>query len=154
MEYVIDFVIKISPAFVAAFLAAWWSSKKFLSEKNWERREKAYEEIVNALYDLIVYFRVQKEDYGQGTGLSSDAESRLYQKYISASSALGKATDIGSFYISYDASEILNDLRKREQLDYNSEPKFDFFEHEYINHREALDELLKVARSDLQISRT
>ncbi len=33
------------------------------------RREKAYEEIIAALYDMIQYFRVHKEDYGQGTGL-------------------------------------------------------------------------------------
>jgi hypothetical protein len=43
---------------------------------------------------------VHKEDYGQGTGLSEDRERELRQKYIVASSALNKATDIGAFYIS------------------------------------------------------
>jgi hypothetical protein len=71
------------------------------------RREKAYEEIIVALYDMIKYFRVHKEDYGQGTGLTEDRERELLQKYIGASSSLNKATDIGAFYISQDAVDIL-----------------------------------------------
>jgi len=42
------------------------------------RREQAYEEIINALYEKIAYFRVHKEDYGQGAGLSDERERELY----------------------------------------------------------------------------
>jgi len=114
------------------------------------RSEQAYEEIINALYDMIRYFRVHKEDYGQGTGLSNERESELMHKYILASSSLSKATDIGTLYISYEAGDILNKLRQREQLDYYSEPKFEFFEQEYQEHKAALDKLMKVAKSDLK----
>lgn len=96
--------------------------------------EKAYEEIIIALYDMIKYFRVHKVDYGQGTGLSNDRERELLQKYIGASSALNKATDIGSLYISQEAINILQNLRLREQLDYYNEPKFEFYEQEYKEH--------------------
>ena len=114
------------------------------------RREKAYEEIIVALYNMIKYFRVHKEDYGQGTGLSSDRERKLLQKYIVASSSLSKATDIGAFYISKNAVEILQKLRSREQLDYYNEPKFEFYEQEYKEHERALKELVEVAKKDLK----
>lgn len=151
MALFIDLLIKIVPGIIAAFLASRWAVSKFYSEKSWERKERAYEEIIHALYDLIRYFRVHKEDYGQGTGLSDEREGELLQKYIAASSALNKATDIGSFYISNDAQMELRKLREREQLDYYEEPKFEFFENEYQEHKKTLDELLKIAKKDLRI---
>ena len=114
------------------------------------RREQAYEEVVGALYDMVKYFRVHKEDYGQGTGLSPEKEKELLQKYIVASSSLSKATDIGALYISERASQILQKLRSREQLDYYNEPKFEFYEQEYKEHEIALAELIKVAQQDLK----
>ena len=114
------------------------------------RREVAYEEIIVALYDMIKYFRVHKEDYGQGTGLSEERERELLQKYIVASSSLSKATDIGAFYISQKAVDILHELRNREQLDYYNEPKFDFYEQEYKEHDKALKKFVDEAKQDLK----
>lgn len=114
------------------------------------RREKAYEEIIVALYDMIKYFRVHKEDYGDGTGLSDDRERELLQKYIGASSSLSKATDIGTFYISQDSVRILEKLKSREMLDYYKEPKFEFFEQEYQEHDKALKEVIVSAKKDLK----
>lgn len=114
------------------------------------RREKAYEEIIVALYDMIKYFRVHKEDYGQGTGLSDDRERELLQEYIRASSSLSKATDIGAFYISQDAVDVLQKLRSREQLDYYNEPRFEFYEQEYKEHDKAMKKLVEVAKHDLK----
>lgn len=114
------------------------------------RREKAYEEIIVALYDMIKYFRVHKEDYGQGTGLSDDRERELLQEYIRASSSLSKATDIGAFYISQDAVDVLQKLRSREQLDYYNEPRFEFYEQEYKEYDKAMKKLVEVAKHDLK----
>lgn len=114
------------------------------------RREQAYEEIIVALYDMIKYFRIHKEDYGQGTGLSDDRERKLLQDYIRASSSLSKATDIGAFYISQDAVDVLQKLRSREQLDYYNEPKFEFYEQEYKEHEKAMQKLVEVAKHDLK----
>lgn len=114
------------------------------------RREQAYEEIIVALYDMIKYFRVHKEDYGQGTGLSDERERELLQKYIKASSSLSKATDIGSFYISQNSVDILQKLRSREILDYYNEPRFEFYEQEFQEHDKALKELLVSAKKDLK----
>ena len=114
------------------------------------RREQAYEEVIGALYDMIRYFRVHKEDYGQGTGLPPNKERELLQKYISASSSLSKATDIGSLYISENAVKILQQLQRREQLDFCTEPKFEYFEQEYKEHEKSLNLLLSVAIQDLK----
>ncbi len=99
---------------------------------------------------MIKYFRVHKEDYGQGADLSEGSELELFQKYIRASSSLSKATDIGGFYISQEAVDVLQKLRSREQLDYDNEPKFEFYEQEYKEHDKVLKELVEVAKHDLK----
>lgn len=151
MDLVTEFFVRILPGLIIAFFAARWAASKFYAEKSWERKERAYEEIIHALYDLIRYFRIHKEDYGQGTGLAKDKEHELFEKYLSASSSLGKATDIGSFYISGEASEVLRKLREREQLNYHEEPKFEFFEKEYQGHAEALESFVSIAKKNLRI---
>lgn len=114
------------------------------------RREQAYEEIINALYDMLAYFRVHKEDYGQGTGLSEERESELYLEYIKASAALSRATDVGMLFISQDSVRLLEELRGRKQLDYYNEPRFEFYEAEFGAHQRALSDLLKQALIDLK----
>jgi len=71
--YFANFVVSVISGAIAAFLARFEMS----SVNTWERRERAYEEIINALYNVLQYCVVQKEDYGQGTGLSADRESEL-----------------------------------------------------------------------------
>ena len=151
IDSVTDFLIKIIPGIVAAFIASKLAVDKFYKEKKWERREKAYTEIIEALYNLIKYCRVQKEDYGQGTGLSQGREHELYTEYVKASSSLAKATDIGSFYISEKASSILSELRNRERLSYQDEPRFEIYESEYKAHQQALDKFLEIAKKDLKL---
>lgn len=150
-DSILDLLVKITPGIIAAFVAARLAVNKFYKEKSWERREKAYAEIINSLYDLIKYFRVHKEDYGQGTGLSENTEAELYAAYISASSSLAKATDIGSFYISNEANAVLNELRNRALLNYREEPMFEIYESEFQAHQTALNKFLVIAKKDLKI---
>lgn len=150
-DSILDLLVKITPGIIAAFVAARLAVNKFYKEKSWERREKAYAEIINSLYDLIKYFRVHKEDYGQGTGLSENTEAELYAAYISASSSLAKATDIGSFYISNEANAVLNELRNRALLNYREEPIFEIYESEFQAHQTALNKFLVIAKKDLKI---
>lgn len=113
------------------------------------RRERAYEEIVNALYDKLAYYAVYKRDYGQGTGLSAERERKLRQTHRKASASLHRATDVGSLFISEEAVQLLVKLRDR-QLDFENEPAFEYFDSEYEEHKSALTALLKIAVRDLK----
>lgn len=156
-----DFWLKVLPGILVAifssllssWLSAQWALKKFYSEKWWDRREKAYSEIINALYDLVQYFGVHKEDYGQGTGYSKDEEVELYQKYEKSYWALKKATAIGSFYISKKAQQALVELSKREQLNFDENPSWDVYEQDFQYHQDALEKFIKIAKSDLRESK-
>lgn len=154
MNLLASFIVSVSSGAIAAFFGSLWAVRRFYKQKNWERREQAYEEIINALYDVIQYCAVQKEDYGQGTGLSEERENELYSKYRTAISSLSKATDIGSFYITNQAYKILVELRERESFNPNEEPWFDIFESEYQAHKNALNLLMEIARKELRLGKT
>ena len=153
----IDFLLKVLPgiisAIIASYLAANWSLRKFYSEKWWERKERAYAEIIDALYDLLQYCEIQKEDYGVGTSYSDDKVKELGEKYGQAFWKIKKATDIGVFVVSPEAESILRELRDRPQLEWNENPPWEIYEQDYKYYNDALRRIVEVARSDLKASK-
>ncbi len=124
-----DYLIKISIGFIIAITSSLVTTRialnKFYSEKWWARKENAYIEIIDALYDLIQFCEMKKEDYGQGVNIHPDKMTEFAQKYTDAYWKIKKSTDICSFVISDEATSILNDLRKKPKLDWNENPAFD-----------------------------
>lgn len=60
----------IISAILAAYFTARWSLRKLYSEKWWERKEKAYSEIVEALYEVMQY--CERKDKGVRSSFLTD----------------------------------------------------------------------------------
>lgn len=152
-----DFLLKILPgiitAFLGSYLAAKWSMRKFYSEQWWQRKERAYIEIIDALYDLIQYCEIQKKDYGAGTGYSEEIESDFRAKHSQALWKIKKTTDIGGFVISSKAAGILKELRDRPRLDFNENPLWELYEQDYDYYRDVLNKIVSAAKEDLNANR-
>ena len=112
-ELIIAVVSGVIVAAFAAWFASAWALRKFYSERRWERKEKTYINIIDALHDIVQYFEAHKEDYGQGTCYSEEGEKDLYDRYSSAYWKVKKATDIGAFVVSHRVAGVLKDLQKR-----------------------------------------
>lgn len=140
-------------ALPAAYLAASLAIEKFHAEKRWERKEAAYTEIINAMHDLLSYFALHKEDYGQGVNCSAEKMAVLFEKYQQSFWILDKARAIGSLYISDDAINLLVNFSKREQLVPNENPPWDFYEQEFVLCKKAMDELLLITKKELHFNR-
>lgn len=149
MEFLIKVVPGVITAILGSYLAARWSLKKFYSEKWWERKEHAYAEIINALYDVIQYCEIKKEDYGQGTGYSQEKESEFASNYSAAFWKIKRATDVGAFVISGEAQKVLKELRERPRLKWEENPPWDIYEEDYEAHRAALSKIVELAKKDL-----
>lgn len=137
-------------AIVSSYLTSIWTMKKFYTEKWWDRKEQAYTEIINALYDMVRFYEVYKEDYGQDYFISEERATDLRQKYSNGMRKLHRATDLASLYVSDDAANELVKLRNREALDQRSNPSWEVYESEYKYHKQTLDELLIIAKKDLK----
>jgi hypothetical protein len=152
-----EFLVKALPgiisAIVASYLAARWSLRRFYSEKWWERKENAYAEIIDALYDILQYCEIQKEDYGGGTGYSENKIKELAERYSQAFWKIKKATDIGAFVVSLEAENILKELHNRPRLEWDKNPPWDIYEQDYKYYRDALTRIVDVAKRDLKATK-
>jgi len=148
-----DFFKVITPiciGFVSAFFGSRLALIKFKKEKDWERKEKAYSEIIDSLYDLLQHCEIHKENYGQGTGYSELKENSFREKYDKAFWQIKKVTDIGAFVISESTNQVLVSLRNREKWDWNSNPSFEIYESDYKYYKSALKEIVAIAKDELQ----
>jgi hypothetical protein len=149
-----EILLKILPGIVVAvfssFLAAQWAMKKFYTEKWWERKEKAYTEIINALYDMVQFYEVFKEDYGQDNFISELRSRELHQRHTKAYWTVRRATDLASLYVSDEAVKVLKNLREREVFDYEANPLWDIYDLEHKQHSQSLEKLIQIASKDLK----
>lgn len=152
-----EFLLKTLPGIIAAvlasYLAAKWSLRKFYSEKWWQRKENAYVDIINALYDLVQYCEIRKEDYGGGAGCPEDKEKKFAERYSQAFWKVKKATDIGAFVVSPKAAIILKELRDRPKLEWAERPPWEIYEQDYKYYKDALNKFVQVAKEDLKANK-
>lgn len=137
-------------AIFSSYLTSIWTMRKFYNEKWWERKEKAYTEIINALYDMVQYHKTYKDDYGQHDFISEDRAVELRQEHLTAFMKVHRATDLAALYVSDEAVKTLQELREREQIDFYDNPRWEFYELEYKYHKKALDKIIKIATKDLK----
>lgn len=150
-----DYLTKVSIGFIIAIVSSIITTKialnKFYSEKWWARKEQAYIEIIDALYDLIQFCEIKKEDYGDGTNIHPDKMKEITQKYTEGYWKIKKSTDIGSFVISEEAKTVLKNLRDKPKLDWNTNPSFEIFEADFNSYQEALERIVAVSKKDLKV---
>jgi hypothetical protein len=135
-EILLKFLPGIIAAIIASYLAARWSLRKIYSEKWWERKERAYSEIIASLCDILQFYEFKKDHYGWGRRLSEDKENEIEEKYREAYWNLKKVTDIGGFVISNEAAKVLEDLRNMPTLNWDENPPNDVYEQDYLNHKQ------------------
>ena len=148
-DILIKFLPGILTALVASYFAARWSLKKIYFEKWWERKERAYSDIIASLYDIMQYCEYQRDHYEWGRKISEEKEKEFETRYSEACWKLKKVTDIGGFVILKDAADVLEDLRGRPKLNWNENPPGELYDQDYDYHKKALDKLVAIANKDL-----
>jgi hypothetical protein len=149
-QILFDFLPGIATAIIASYLTARWSLKKLYSEKWWERKEKAYSDIIASIYAIMQYCEYQSEHYELGRELPEDRKKEIETKYGEAYWKLKKVTDIGGFVISKDAANVLKDLKERPKLNWNENPPWEIYDQDLKYHKEALEKIVAIANKDLK----
>ena len=149
-ELLISILSGVLISVITSYLTAKFAISKFYTEKWWERKEQAYTEIINALYDMVQFYQVFKEDYGQDDFISQERSLELHQRHSEGFRRVRRATDLATLYMSDDASKLLKKLRERAGLHEQTNPMWDVYEDEYNSHSNALDKLIMIAKKDLK----
>lgn len=109
---ILSIVESILIAFVASIITVRLSLHKFASSKWWERREKAYTDIIGTLSHILVKLRRQEDHYLGIDDLSDDELRKIYEDKKIYREEIERAAREGSFRISDEASNELWSLWK------------------------------------------
>lgn len=151
LNIIIPSIVGIISALVTSFFAARWAYQQAYREKWWERKEQAYREIIEALHDLLRYAQLEYDCYKNYKKYEHPKSKEFGDKYIDAYWRVQRMTDIGSFVISEEAAEILCNLRKRNNPDYETDLPDEIRAGEIKLYKEALDGIRQCAKKDLKV---
>lgn len=146
----LDFTKHILSGALTIALGSFFAIHVFYKKKAWERREQAYQEIISALYDIVQYCVIKKEDYGNEDSYRDRREAELIPDYLDALAVIKKATDTGFLYVSRKAFEVLLELRHTKMLNPMEEPSFEVYSAEHEKYKKAFDSLMDIAKKELR----
>jgi len=135
----------------AAYFSAKWATRKAFQERWWERKEKAYSELIEALHDIIRYSDMCAEEYLTHREQGHPKKKEFGEKYSEAYWKIQRTRDIGAFVISEKAASVLDELQKRPKLKWDENPPWEIYEEDSEHFRNALKQIRIIARKDLKI---
>jgi hypothetical protein len=136
---------------VAGLFTAWVTMRDHRYKKWWELRVAAYQVVIDALSDLAYIYNSRLNLEYKGNELDKESEQHMSTVAGEAFVKVRKAADSGAFLFSEGANEILAAFRK--ELDQNYETYFDHLDGLAAVSRTCLNELVALARKDLQVDR-
>lgn len=145
-------LIVASLAFIASLVAIYNTRfRRFAQERWWERKAKAYEDIIQALSDLVQYYRTLSEAEIGERSLSKESRKEINEHSRQGFNIIRKATDIGAFIISPEALRILQDYWKEGENKPDPQDWYGIFEYNFEKASNTLDKLTVFARKDLRV---
>jgi len=151
LKILIPSAIGLATTVCAAYFSALWATRHAFKQRWWDRKEKAYSEIIDALHDMLRYSDLSVDGYLSGRSDDHPKEVEFSENYNRAYWQIQKMTDIGAFIISDEAVVALTKLRKRPRLKWEESPPWEIFEEDSKHYREALAAIRSCARADLKV---
>ncbi len=153
LKIVLPGIFGLMTAVIAAFFSARWAVQRAFREKWWERKEKAYSDIVDALHDMIRYSALMADiELHVGEDKPEHPKKKEFgERYTAAYWRILKATDIGAFVISNDAEAVLKKLQNRPRLKWEENPPWEIYEADEKHYRQALAVIRSIAHRELGV---
>jgi hypothetical protein len=145
----INLILGMITGLVVALVTTRLSLRRFYSERWWERTFEAYAAILEALYDMKRYTDDVIEAFESGRELSDEWRKQLHAQWRKGSNEVDKATAIGAFIISGEASRRLAKLKKELGAASLEESWFGSLDSEAAALRSCIDEIKDCAKRDL-----
>lgn len=102
--------VGLAIAVVSARATVSFALRRFYSEKGWERKDKAYTKIIEAIHHIRDHADHNYTFSMLDKDMPKDGEKELEKEMTTAIAELRKQLDIGTFVISDEAVTVLGDL--------------------------------------------
>jgi hypothetical protein len=146
-------VVAVLTALVTIPLTAWLSTRRFYSEKWWERKLEAYLALIEALHHLSLPFDQAIEAMIEHRELPKDKQDAYWAKHAEAEAEIMKQIDMSELLISPQAVQLLHNMFKS-----SSAAKADTDWVGYVTHNQkaisvCINNLKPLAMADLKLVR-
>ena len=112
-EHLFSVLLAAASAYLAAQLSVRGAIKQHLAERWWERKEKAYAEIIEALYNIVRDYEISvTEYYEQRETYDKERRNKIEEACREGVWTIKRATAMGNFVVSDEVAGALVDLRK------------------------------------------
>ena len=142
---------RILPVAIAALIASWLALRKFRTEKYWEMRLQAYNELLNALEKMFSYVDASLLDAMHEKTINDDDRELLRSNWKEGKEHVEKTRRIGRLLISEEARQVI-DIDKKFKEANKDVPIDDWFsnmDNEWGVLRDVIDEFITQSKKDL-----
>ena len=106
---ILAFITSIIGLIISSYNARF---RRYALEKWWEKKYDAYSNIIDALSDMVEYYRRSITAEEEGYAISDSVRETLQERWLNSIHKVNKATSMGAFLISSEAEDTLRQFRK------------------------------------------
>jgi hypothetical protein len=152
-------LVKIGGTLCAAWLAALFAIQKFHKEKAWERKEKSYTEIIEALHTCTKHAEMASFATGEDEAHFTKLSMELWPATKTAVAHLDRIVETGGWYVSQEVLKVLMDYKKERMELRNAEEHGHLSldesgQHEAAFLTKALGDVRALAMDDLRATKS
>lgn len=149
MEAILELLKLALVGIVSGVFSYFISNWRHRSEKWWDLRVAAYQEVIGALSDTTHYFDTHLDAEMMQRELSAEKTKELQTFWDNSYHKIRKSADAGAFLFSVKAEASLKRFMKDEGVRYDT--YFDYLDCRLASTKTCLEELIKCSKCDLRL---
>lgn len=149
MDLIYETFKLVAVGIVSGLFSAFLANRKHRSQKWWELKVSSYQQIIEALSDLIYYFDKNFTAEIENREYSQDFQNKLREFWDKGYHKVRKYSDSGAFMFSKEVNDALHEFTKVN----NERPEtyFEYLDNNLFIAKKCLDTITKAAKRDLKI---
>lgn len=158
-----ELIIIVISSLCSAYLSAYFTSKRFISEKWWEKKTNAYIEVIECLSNIDFYYTSEWNNLTGSTYMNSVISNEYYKKYIDSKAVLNKYITSAGIFISQDVADIIerylseHEVNKPCESSNDSEGEdviFNDINKQFVLIGEVICKVREMAKKDLKLTKS
>ena len=145
---------RILPVAIAAVIASWLALRKFRTEKYWELRLVAYNDVLNALEKMLSYLDANLLDITHEKTIKDADRAKLENKWKEGREHIEKTRRVGRLLISEEAHQIIDIDKKFKEANKDVDPEdwFSLMEKDWDVLSHVINEFITLSKKDLKLN--
>jgi hypothetical protein len=153
VNWIIELVKLGIVGFIAGLFALYRAKQEFISQRWWERKADAYTRIIEALWQMLDYYKQNYEEITNCSKISDERKKEILKQWEQGECEINKVTDIGTFLVSEETITALKKIWEKPQPEPDPNDWFRHLENDYIATKACIETVIKNAKKDLQVIR-